>query len=136
MSMLASLIVLTLGYSTTLLFGSVGEIITEKSGNLNLGTPGIMCLGGVFSVLGAYVYTSWFPFHPVTAILFPLLFAIAGSLLATLIYGFLTISLKANQNVTGLALTTFGIGMSNFIGGLINNQAAGNSGVSAFPEVA
>ncbi len=103
---------------TPLLFGSTGEIITEKSGNLNLGIPGIMYMGGISGVIGGFFYQqSVRTVNPVLAILIPMICALAGSLLASLIYCFLTITLKANQNVTGLALTTFGVGFGNFFGG-------------------
>ncbi|MBE6798025.1 MAG: ABC transporter permease [Ruminococcaceae bacterium] len=137
MDIISNLITQTLGYSSTLLFGSTGEIITEKSGNLNLGTPGIMSIGGVCGVVGAYFYTISVPeIVPIISVLITLLSTILGSLLSTLIYSFLTITLRANQNVTGLALTTFGVGLANFIGGIINNKAEGSSGISAFPEIA
>ena len=47
----------------------------------------------------------------------PLLSCLAGSLVMGLIYCFLTVTLRANQNVTGLAMTTFGVGFGNFFGG-------------------
>ena len=113
---ISNLINVTLGYSSTLLLGSTGEIITEKSGNLNLGTPGIMCIGGVSGVVGAYFYTGAAQtINPILAVIITFLAAIVGSLLTTLIYSFLTITLKANQNVTGLALTTLGIGISDYM---------------------
>ena len=103
---------------TPLLFGSTGEIITEKSGNLNLGIPGIMYMGAISGVIGGFFYqTSVVRVNPVLALLIPFLSCMAGSLLASLIYAFLTITLRANQNVTGLALTTFGVGFGNFFGG-------------------
>ncbi len=103
---------------TPLLFGSTGEILTEKSGNLNLGIPGIMYMGAISGVIGGFFYQgSVVRPNPVLAILIPLLCCLAGSLLASLIYSFLTITLRANQNVTGLALTTFGVGFGNFFGG-------------------
>ena len=121
--------------SSTLLFGSTGEIITEKSGNLNLGTPGIMSIGGISGIIGAFFYTkSSLTFNPFVAIAITLVCAIIGSLLASLIYCLLTITLRVNQNVIGLALTTFGTGFSNFVGSVIN-KAMGGSGVSAFPEI-
>lgn len=121
--------------SSTLLLGSTGEIITEKSGNLNLGTPGIMASGAISGIIGAYFYTkSGLAFNPLLSILITLLCSVIGSLLTTLIYCFLTITLKTNQNVTGLALTTFGVGMSNFIGSLINGLMGG-TGIAAFPEI-
>ncbi len=133
---IANLINLTLGYSTVLLFGSTGETITERSGNLNLGTPGIMCVGGVAGVVGSYWYTNMVDtVNPIMAILFTMAVSLVGSLLCSLIYAFLTISLKANQNVTGLALTTFGTGLSNFVGGIINNVAGHGTGISGFPQV-
>lgn len=121
--------------SSTLLLGSTGEIITEKSGNLNLGTPGIMAGGAISGIVGAYFYTkSGLHFNPLIGVLITLLSSIIGSLIISLIYSFLTITLKTNQNVTGLALTTFGVGLSNFLGSLINNQMGGN-GIAAFPEL-
>ena len=135
-SLISNLISQTLSYSSTLLFGATGEIITEKSGNLNLGTPGIMSVGGVCAVAGAYFYASSVEtINPALAILITLLATILGSLLTTLIFCFLTITLKANQNVIGLSLTTFGVGLSNFVGGIINNKAEGSTGISAFPQV-
>ena len=101
-----------------LLFGSTGEIITEKSGNLNLGIPGIMYVGGSAGVIGAYLYEqSTTAPNPFWCIMIPLLASLIGSTLAALIYSFLTITLRANQNVTGLALTTFGVGFGDFFGG-------------------
>jgi len=103
---------------TPLLLGSTGEIITEKSGNLNLGIPGIMYTGAISGVIGGFFYQhSVKSVNTFLAILIPLCSCLLGSLLASLIYSFLTITLRANQNVTGLALTTFGVGIGNFFGG-------------------
>lgn len=103
---------------TPLLFGSTGEILTEKSGNLNLGIPGIMYIGGITGVMGGFFYQqSTSSIIPFLAILIPILSSFLGSLIASLIYCFLTVTLRANQNVTGLALTTFGVGFGNFFGG-------------------
>ncbi len=115
-----------------LLYGSTGEIITEKSGNLNLGIPGIMYVGGISGVIGAFLYEQSVPadvpLNAFLAIAIPLFSSILGSLLMGLIYSFLTVTLRANQNVTGLALTTFGIGFGNFFGGslasITNSQTA------------
>jgi len=101
-----------------LLFGSVGEILTEKSGHLNLGIPGIMYVGAISGVAGAFLYEqSVATLNPALAILIPFLACLVGATLMGLIYCFLTVTLRANQNVTGLALTTFGIGIGNFFGG-------------------
>ncbi|MCR5151338.1 MAG: ABC transporter permease [Clostridiales bacterium] len=104
--------------SIPLLFGSTGEIITEKSGNLNLGIPGIMYVGGISGIIGGYIYEhSVLTANPVLCVLISFISSLLGSALMSLIYAFLTQSLKANQNVTGLALTTFGVGVGNFFGG-------------------
>ncbi len=104
-----------------LLFGSTGEILTEKSGNLNLGIPGIMYVGGISGVIGAFLYENSLATpndaNAFLAIFIPLLCSILGSLIVGLIYCFLTVTLRANQNVTGLAITTFGVGFGNFFGG-------------------
>lgn len=105
-----------------LLYGSTGEIITEKSGHLNLGIPGIMYVGAISGVIGAFMYENAYTGRPeemnaLIAVLIPFLACLLGSLLMGLIYSFLTVTLRANQNVTGLALTTFGVGVGNFFGG-------------------
>ncbi len=103
-----------------LLYGSTGEIITEKSGNLNLGIPGIMYVGGISGVIGAFLYENSLngaEANGFLAIIIPLVCSILGSLIMGLIYSFLTTTLRANQNVTGLAITTFGTGFGNFFGG-------------------
>ena len=105
-----------------LLYGSTGEIITEKSGHLNLGIPGIMYVGAISGVTGSFIYeNSVAQLNPFLAVLIPLLCAIVGSVLMGLIYSFLTVTLHANQNVTGLALTTLGIGLGNFLGASLIN---------------
>lgn len=101
-----------------LLFGSTGETITEKSGNLNLGIPGIMYVGAISGVIGAFFYEqSAAELNGFLAVGIPMLCSMVGSLLMGLLYCFLTVTLRANQNVTGLALTTFGVGFGNFFGG-------------------
>lgn len=105
------------GQGIPLLYGSTGEILTEKSGNLNLGLPGVMYVGGICGVIGAFFYEQSGSMNTALAILIPLVCALLGSLLMGLLYCFLTVSLRANQNVTGLAMTTFGVGIGNFFGG-------------------
>ena len=106
---------------TPLLFGSVGEILTEMSGHLNLGIPGIMYVGAISGVTSAFIYEQAVPspemMNPFLAVLIPIICSLLGSALMGLLYCFLTVTLRANQNVTGLALTTFGIGIGNFFGG-------------------
>ena len=99
------------------LFGSTGETITEKSGHLNLGIPGVMCVGASCGCFMEYIYLS----HAKTnanaflAILLPILATLLGGALMGLLFSFLTVTLRANQNVTGLALTTFGVGLSDYM---------------------
>ena len=103
-----------------LLYGSTGEILTEKSGNLNLGIPGSMYVGGICGVIGAFFYEPSTPAEAMSGLLaigIPLLCSLLGSLLMGLLYCLLTVTLRANQNVTGLAMTTFGVGIGNFFGG-------------------
>ena len=116
-----------------LLYGSTGEIITEKGGHLNLGLPGIMYVGAISSMTGAFIYegmcnNAGVAVNPALAVLIPVLCCIIGSVLMGLIYSFLTVTLKVNQNVTGLAMTTFGVGLGNFLGGslikLVDNGLA------------
>jgi simple sugar transport system permease protein len=103
-----------------LLYGSTGEILTEKSGNLNLGIPGIMYVGAISGVIGSFLYEQSVPsgeLAALPAIAIPMLCSLLGSFLMGLLYCFLTVTLRANQNVTGLAMTTFGVGFGNFFGG-------------------
>ncbi len=102
----------------TFLYGCVGEIITEKSGHLNLGIPGIMCVGGFGGCLGVSIYmqslsspdnANWF-----LLIIISMFFSVLFSAMFGALYCFLTVTLRANQNVTGLAITTFGVGFTNY----------------------
>ena len=94
-------------YNIPLLYGTVGEIIVEKSGSLNLGVEGIMAVGAIFGYiigcaansLGVGIAT-----------------AFAAGALCGLLFALLTVSLHANQNITGLTLTTFGLGVYFFVG--------------------
>lgn len=111
---------------TPLLFGVLGEIITEKSGNLNLGVEGMMFMGAVAGLAGSYFYELGNPtpngaVSAVIAVACAFLCAAFGAFL----FSVLTITLRANQNVTGLALTIFGTGFANFFGEAIGNTAAG-----------
>ena len=95
-----------------LLYGSTGEIITEKSGNLNLGIPGVMYVGAICGVIGSFLYERSLDGAQINAAL-GLLIPVACCLVGSLLMGLL----RANQNVTGLAMTTFGVGFGNFFGG-------------------
>lgn len=111
--------VAAISIATVLLFGCVGEIITEKAGHLNLGIPGIMCMGTAGGCLGVSLYmgslsspanASWF-----LLILIALIFSVIFSALLGGIYALLTVTLRCNQNITGLAITIFGGGATNFL---------------------
>ncbi|MBR2337205.1 MAG: ABC transporter permease [Clostridia bacterium] len=111
-----SLIVGTVSLATVFLFGCIGEIVTEKAGHLNLGIPGIMCMGTAGGCWGVYLYMAMFNANPswFLLVIFALHFAALFGATTAAIYAFLTISLHCNQNITGLAITTFGAGFTQF----------------------
>ena len=118
-------------FGTVILFGALGEIITEKSGNLNLGVPGIMYLGGIAGLAAAFAYENAAANPiPIVALLLSFTAAFLAAALGGLIYSFLTITLRANQNITGLTLTIFGNGVANFFGGALNTMAGGVGQIS------
>ena len=102
--------------ATVLLFGCLGETIMEKAGHLNLGIPGVMCLGTYGGCLGVAIYMHGNYENPNFAALLivALLFSAIFSSIGALIYALLTVTLRCNQNVTGLALTTFGGGFADY----------------------
>ena len=91
-------------FGTVIMFGALGEILTQKSGNLNLGVPGIMYLGGIAGLAMSYFYEGHVE-HPngFVSLILSFIAAFAAAALGGLIYSFLTITLRANQNVTGLS---------------------------------
>lgn len=102
-----SFLAAAVGAGTPLLFATLGETITEKSGNLNLGVEGMMLVGAVVGFKMG-LSTS----NPLLA----LSGAVAAGALSALIFAFLTVTLRANQVVSGLSLTIFGTGFSSFMG--------------------
>ncbi|OUP25162.1 ABC transporter permease [Gemmiger sp. An194] len=107
MDLFIKFLVAAIGAGTPLLFGTVGEILNEKVGHLNLGVEGMMAIGACAGFMGGYLSDNF---------LVALLCAFAAGMLAALIYAVLTITFMANQNVAGLTMTIFGVGVSNFIG--------------------
>lgn len=94
-------------YNIPLLYGTVGEIVVEKSGSLNLGVEGIMAVGAIFGyICGCYA----------NSLMVGILVAFLAGALCGLLFATLTVSLQANQNITGLTLTTFGLGVYFFVG--------------------
>lgn len=92
---------------TPLLFGTLGEIVNERVGHLNLGVEGMMSIGACAGFMFGYFSDSFY--------IAVLAAAVMGAF-ASLIYAVLTVTFLANQNVTGLTLTIFGVGISNFVG--------------------
>jgi simple sugar transport system permease protein len=107
MDHLAQLVVLTLAAGTPLVYAALGELVTEKSGVLNLGVEGMMLAGAVTSfIVAATTHSAWLG----------VIAGMAAGAALSLIFGVLTLSLMANQVASGLALSLFGIGLSAFVG--------------------
>ena len=127
MNTLITLITAGITFGTVLMYGTLGEILTEKSGNLNLGVEGIMYMGGAFGLAGAFYYEKAAGASVIgpVAIIIALLCAFLAGCAASAIYSFLTITLRTNQNVTGLALSIFGTGVGQFVGELMRVKEGG-----------
>ena len=113
---------------TPLLLGALGEILTEKAGNLNLGVEGMMFMGAVSGLAGAYYYEQFAGVDRASggvAALVSLVVSFLFGALGALIYAFLTVTLHANQNVTGLTLAIFGTGFGNFFGEFLGTRTGG-----------
>jgi len=118
-------------FGTIIIYGAVGEILTEKSGNLNLGVPGVMYLGGIAGLTGVFFYENAVADpSKFLCVLIALVCAFAVAMLGGLIFSFLTITLRTNQNVTGLTLTIFSGGVANFFGGSLMKLAGGVGQIS------
>ena len=103
-------------YNIPLLYGTTGEIMIEKSGSLNLGVEGTMAIGAVAGYLVGIKADS---------LLVAVLVSFIASGLVGLLFSFLTVTLQANQNVTGLTITTFGVAFYYFIGNALANSEGG-----------
>lgn len=121
--MIIGILAAAVGAATPLLFATLGEIYTEKAGNLNLGVEGMMIMGAVIGFATGYNTG-----NPVLAMLGAMLAGAAGAG----IYSLLTITLRANQVVTGLALTIFGTGFASFVGKSYVGMAAPETVKSLF----
>ena len=113
-----------------LLYGTLGEILSEKAGNLNLGVEGMMFMGGAMGLGAAFYFEGAGGTNGILAVILALFFSFLGGAIGALIYSFLTITLRANQNVTGLALAIFGTGAGQFIGEYMRVTSGGYVAVS------
>ena len=131
-TLLLPLIMAAIINGTPLLFGTVGEILSEKAGNLNLGVEGMMYMGGAMGLGAAFYYESLAgtSANGIAAVALALLFSFLGGAAGALIYSFVTITLRANQNVTGLALAIFGTGAGQFIGEYMRVTSGGYVSIS------
>ncbi len=108
-------ILTSIAFGMTFLLGCTGEILTEKAGHLNLGIPGIMCIGGATGCLALKFCNGFLSYLGFLVVIIAIIASILGGAIMGAIYCFLTVTLKANQNVTGLAMTTFGTGVTKYI---------------------
>ena len=135
MEQFITLIQAAVRFGTVIMFGAAGEILTEKSGNLNLGVPGTMYMGGIASLASSFFYeracqSAGTTPSPALLVLIPLVCAFLAAAFGGFVYSFLTVTLRTNQNVTGLTLTIFGAGLANFFGGSLNTLAGGVGQIS------
>lgn len=105
--LIVSILAASITAGTPILYAALGELITERAGVTNLGVDGMMLVGAATGFMAAVNFG-----NPWIAVLVAL---VAGGLMA-LIHAFLTITLRANQIVSGLALTLFGSGLSDYLG--------------------
>ena len=121
-----SLIYSTIRISISIIFGGMGEMITERSGVLNIGVEGIMLMGAWAAAIGSY-YTgnAWFG----------LLAAVGVSLLIGLLFAFMVITLKSNQAISGLATFLLCVGLSGFLLQIIFEHGGNSPSVNTLPII-
>ncbi|MBW7969978.1 ABC transporter permease [Bradyrhizobium sp. BR 10289] len=107
MELIEAIILAVLAASTPLLLAATGELVTERSGVLNLGVEGMMIVGAACGFGGAWLTGSIF---------IGALFGIVAGVLMSLVFALMALGLAVNQVATGLALTILGIGLSGLIG--------------------
>ena len=134
MTQFISLINASVVFGTVILFGAIGEILTEKGGNLNLGVPGIMYMGGIAGLIGTFYYEKAAGENaiPIVCVLIALVCALIASILSGLLFAFMTVTLRCNQNIMGLAFNIFAGGFANFYGGSLNKLAGGVGQINVF----
>ncbi|MBQ7995174.1 MAG: ABC transporter permease [Bacilli bacterium] len=143
MNYVVSFLSLAIKFATVFLFGATGEIINQKSGHLNMGTPGIMYLGALGGIIGERIYLDSIPagapLNPFMIVFLPLIFSILFGAIGGAVFSFFTVTLHCNQNVTGLTLTTFGVGLACFFIGTMDTSRMPEAGLAmqhAFPNYA
>jgi simple sugar transport system permease protein len=107
MDLVSSILAITIRAGTSLVIATIGEILTERAGILNLGVEGIMLMGAVTGFAASYYSQSL-----AVALLVA---ALVGAAMAAL-HAFLTVTMRANQVVSGLSITLFGSGFASFLG--------------------
>ena len=112
--LLASILSISIAAGTSLVYATLGEIVTERAGILNLGVEGMMIMGAVTGFAAA--------FHTDSVLIGVVVAMLVGALMSA-IHAFVTITLLADQVVSGLAMTLFGAGLASFLG-----QRLGTSG--------
>jgi len=125
-SLLMLTVMAAIGLGTPLIFATVGEIITERSGILNLGVQGMMLIGAVAGF--------WATFTTGNLFLGVVIAVFAGAALSS-IHAFLSITLRVSQIVSGLALAIFGTGLASFLGRAGGNPLVGNPSRAVFEPV-
>jgi simple sugar transport system permease protein len=120
LSMIEAVLLTIITASTPLLLAAIGELVVERSGVLNLGVEGMMIVGAVMGFAATQATGS--PYIGIVA-------AMISGVAMSLLFGFLTLNLMANQVATGLALTILGLGLS----GMIGEAFIGQPGISLKP---
>lgn len=114
-------------FAAFLALAALGELIIEKSGSLNLGTPGTMCVGAAAGFISVYQYVAAVE-EPNAILLIVLALGVSflSAMLMGLLYSFFTVTLRINQNVIGLIITIFGVGLSKFLSDYFVQSTSGN----------
>jgi general nucleoside transport system permease protein len=121
MDLLANILISAMIAATPLIFAAIGELVAERSGVLNLGVEGMMIVGAI-AAFSTVIASNSVPLAIAAAVL-------GGAVMAAL-FGILTLSLRANQVASGLALTMFGLGLSALWGQTYSGLSA-----PAFPRL-
>ena len=125
-SVLILTVVAAIGLGTPLIFATIGEIITERAGILNLGVQGMMLVGAVAGFWATFTTES---------LTLGVIVAVAAGAAFSVIHAFTSITLRVSQIVSGLALTIFGIGLASFLGQVGSDPLVGNPSKKVFEPI-